>query len=183
MAIRSESRRALVAELFMGFAATFLFAPSLHAQTATEPALHHRGSADSASHAPPGSKLSGASTLPADVSGEYEIDEANSVVQITIEGNRLTGYITKLVDEKSSLTFFFDQTSLGGNRLAFTTKQVHGTWYSFEGTIIRGDSKTKQESGFYRLKGTWIAHDNAAKNQSTSMVSLKSTPRSNSRPD
>ncbi len=183
MAIRGRSRRAFVAELFVALAAMFLFAPSPQAQTATEPALHHRGSADSPSHALPGSKLSGASTLPADVSGEYEIDEADSVVQITIEGNRLTGYVTKLVDEKSSLTFFFDQTSLGGNRVAFTTKQVHGTWYSFEGAIVRGDAKTKQESGFYRLKGTWIAHDAAAKNQSTSMVNLKSTPRSNSRTD
>jgi hypothetical protein len=183
MAIRDGSRQAFVAELFVAMIAMFLFAPSLHAQTATEPALHHRGSADSPSHAPPGSKLSGVSTLPADVSGEYEIDEANSVVQITIEGNRLMGYVTKLVDEKNSLTFFFDQTSLGGDRLAFTTKQVHGTWYSFEGTIVRGDAKTKQESGFYRLKGTWIAHDDAAKNKSTSTVSLKSTPRSNSRPD
>ena len=107
------------------------------------------------------------------------LDETGSVVQITIENGVLDGYISKLTEQQTSaLTYFFDRTTIDGDRLTFTTKQVHGIWYSFDGEIVRSDaSRSKQETGFYRLKGTWVTHDEVGKSQSTSMVSLKSTPR------
>jgi hypothetical protein len=156
------------------------------AQTATEPTLHQRGSGtaqNSNSVAPVMStgKQKGTSTLPQSAQGEFMLDETGSVVQITIENGILDGYISKLVEgQTASLTYFFDHTLIKDKRLTFTTKQIHGTWYSFDGTIVRGDAASKQETGFYRLKGTWIVHDEAGKNQSTSTVSLKSTPRSGS---
>ncbi len=151
------------------------------AQTATEPALHHRSSgADSGNGvtAQPGGKQRGTSTLPASAQGEYMLDETGSVVQITIENGILDGYISKLTEQQTSaLTYFFDRTTINGDRLTFTTKQIHGIWYSFDGAIVRSDVSNRQETGFYRLKGTWVMHDEVGKSQSTSTVSLKSTPR------
>jgi hypothetical protein len=119
--------------------------------------------------------------LPASAEGEYMLDETGSVVQITIEKGVLDGYVSRLVEgQTASLTYFFDRTTINGDRLTFTTRQVHGIWYSFDGTIVRSDVPSRQETGFYRLKGTWVTHDEAAKSQSTSMISLKSTPRGSS---
>ena len=106
------------------------------------------------------------------------LDETGSVVQITIENGILDGYISNLTEQQTSaLTYFFDRTTINGDRLTFTTKQIHGIWYSFDGVIVRSDARSKQETGFYRLKGTWVTHDEVGKSQSTSIVSLKSTPR------
>jgi hypothetical protein len=152
--------------------------PTVLAQVTADPSLHHRSETSQNPTTASGGKQRGTSTLPADASGEYMIDESGSVVQITIENGRLDGYISKLVDgQTSSLTFFFDRTTLGGDRLTFATKQVHGIWYSFDGTIVRGNAQSKQQDGYYRLKGAWVTHDEVQKSQSDSMISLKSTPR------
>ena len=160
-------------------ALVLMLVPAALAQTATDPALHHRGDTSAQGQLTASGKQRGSSTLPASASGEYMINEAGSVVQITIENGVLDGYISKLLEgQTSSVTYFFDRTTINGDRLTFTTKQVHGIWYSFDGEIVRGDaSRSKQEDGYYRLKGTWVTHDEAQKSQSTSAVSLKSTPR------
>jgi hypothetical protein len=149
------------------------------AQATTDPALHRRS--DASAQAQPGAaagKQRGTSTLPADASGEYMIDEEGSVVEITIENGVLDGYVSKLVEGPTSfLTYFFDHTTINGNRLTFTTKEVHGIWFSFDGAIVRGDAQSRQKDGYYRLKGTWMTHDDPQKSQSSSTVSLKSTPR------
>ncbi len=156
------------------------------AQTATEPALQHRGSGsgqNSVTVQPnmPSGKQHGTSTLPESASGEYMLDETGSVVQITIEKGVLDGYISKLTEQQTSaMTYFFDRTTIHGDQLTFTTKQVHGVWYSFSGAIVRGDAQSMRETGFYRLKGTWTMHDEAGKDQSISTVNLKSTPREES---
>jgi hypothetical protein len=106
--------------------------------------------------------------------GEYALDEDGSVVQITIEQNRLSGYVTEM-DGGTALTLLFDFTTVDGNRLSFTTKPVHGVRYSFAGTIVRGDATDRSQSGFYRLVGDWTTHRDAER--STKRVSLKSTPR------
>lgn len=160
-----------------------IWASAAVAQTATEPALQHRGSGsgqNSVTVQPnmPSGKQHGTSTLPESASGEYMLDETGSVVQITIEKGVLDGYISKLTEQQTSaLTYFFDRTTIHGNHLTFITKEIHGIWFSFDGTIVRDDGQSMQQNGFYRLKGTWVTHDEVAKAQSTSTVSLKSTPR------
>ena len=163
-------------------AVLLLWASSAVAQTASEPALHHRTANDSApdksSAVQPSGKQKGTSTLPESAQGEFMLDETGSVVQITIENGILDGYISKNLDGQSaSLTYFFDRTTINGDRLTFTTRQVHGIWFSFEGTIVHGDAASKQATGFYRLKGTWVVHNESDKSQSTSTVSFRSTPR------
>lgn len=140
-----------------------------------DPSLHHRNDTAQQAKPPAVAKLSGISSLPPDASGEYMIDQQGSVIEITIENNRLDGYITKLVEGESSLTFFFDQTTLGGRQIRFTTKQVHGMWYSFDGLITRGQALSTSETGFYLLRGALVLHSGAQ--QETENVSYRSTPR------
>ncbi|HTY82649.1 MAG TPA: hypothetical protein VMB19_00445 [Silvibacterium sp.] len=166
--------RSFAVVLLLGSAACF-------AQETTSPELHHRtpGAADPASPGVPSGKQRGTSTLPDSASGEYMLDETGSVVQITVDNGVLDGYISKVVEgQTTALTYFFDRTTIDGNHLTFTTRHVHGIWYSFDGDIVRGDVPTKQENGFYRLKGAWVMHADAGQTQSTSRVSFKSTPRS-----
>jgi hypothetical protein len=166
--------------LHAGFTVVCALLPlSVTAQTGTQqldPSLHRRSDTAPQTKPPVVAKLSGISSLPPDASGEYMIDEEGSVVQITIEDNRLTGYITKLVERESTLTFFFDQTTLGGKQIRFTTKQVHGMWYSFDGVIMRGEAASEAETGFYLLRGTLVLH--SGNQQETMNVSYRSTPRS-----
>jgi hypothetical protein len=172
--VRSKEQlvRVVVAALLL------TFVPPAGAQTVTDPALHHRGDTPAQGQPSASGKQRGTSMLPASASGEYMMDETGSVVQITIDNGVVDGYISKLTEEQTSaLTYFFNRTTIDGDRLTFTTKEVHGIWYSFDGEIIRDASHSKQENGYYRLKGTWVTHDETQKSQSTSTVNLKSTPR------
>jgi hypothetical protein len=148
------------------FNTAFLFP----AFAATAPVLHQRCEADQPSQA----TAKGFSSLPEEASGEYVLDRAGSVIQITIEQNRLTGYVTKMA-HGTALTLFFDRTTLAGNHLSFTTKTVHGLRYSFIGTIVRVDASSAAQSGFYRLAGGWTTYRNDGRE--TVKVNLLSTPR------
>lgn len=161
--------------------------PLSPAQSAADPALKHRDATPAPAPAP--KSKPGVSTLPDDASGEYLIDGNGSTVEITIEGGRVSGYVTKLGDEGSSdkdvpVTFFFTEAAVNGHRITFTTRQVHGHWFSFEGTIERGDPQTlRAENGFYRLIGTWTTHEVAGARQYAEHVNYQSTPRSGSDAD
>ena len=78
----------------------------------------------------------------------------------------LSGFITRLGDRESDegtpLTFFFATSRLSGQRLAFTTRQVHGVWFSFEGTIVRGSARSRDQQGYYLLQGRLVMHDVAS---------------------
>lgn len=131
-------------------------------QQATRPILHQRSESQDHASAPAKNPSGHESTLPDDVSGEYEFGKLNNWIEIDIRRNRLSGYITRLGDAESDtntpLTYFFDRTSLDGSQIEFETKVVHGIWYSFHGTIFRGDGKTRQDEGYYVLHGVLIEH-------------------------
>jgi hypothetical protein len=146
-----------------------LFLPAAVAQTS--PVLRQRGPD---SQSPPAHVAKGVSTVPDTALGEYALDEDGSVVQITIERNRLSGYVTEM-EHGTALTLLFDSTTVDGNRLFFTTRPVHGVRYSFAGAIVRGDATDRAQSGFYRLVGDWTTYRDAER--MTKRVSLKSTPR------
>ena len=159
--------------------AVVVLSTNVFAQTASDPTLHKRSDTPPAKPAPSG-QHAGHSTLPEDASGEYLLDESGSVVQITLEEKgRLSGYVSKMGDDHVPMTFFFDQSRSDGNGISFTTKKLHGYWYSFEGEITRGDPQiTKAEDGYYRLRGGWMVHNDIQQTQESTRVSLKSTPRS-----
>jgi hypothetical protein len=127
------------------------------------------------------------STLPPDASGEYLIDEAGSTVEVTLEAGKISGYVTRMGDEQSDkdtpLTFFFDQVTIMGHHLTFTTKKVHGIWYAFDGAIERGEAKAaRDQNGYFRMTGAWTARNDARNSQSREQVNFKSTPREAGKP-
>jgi hypothetical protein len=159
--------------------AMLLFLPlSLHAQSATEPALHHRGD-PSTTDRPVVVKQGKVNTaIPEEASGEYMLGHPGELIEITMQFGELSGYISRQGDGESDsgtpLTFFFEQASVRGPELKFTTRQIHGIWYSFQGTIVRGPGKARSDDGYYLLTGELIQHDNAQKTEARRTVSLKS---------
>jgi hypothetical protein len=147
------------------------FSQGAWTQSQNAPVLHQRSEDEQSL---PSGAAKGHSTLPDDVSGEYELDESGSVVQITIDHGRLTGYVTEM-DLGTALTLFFDAAAVEGTRLSFTTRTVHGLRYSFAGTVMRGEAAAESESGYYVLAGDWTTYRNSGRK--TERVSLKSTPR------
>lgn len=141
-------------------------------QTATT--LKQRGASAPQTAPAPTDYAKGYSTLPDQASGEYELDNNGSVVQITVEQNQLSGYVTKM-DGGSALTLFFQHTRIQGSRVSFTTQIVHGLSYAFTGSVTRGDEESASKTGYYRLAGQWTAYHDGG--HETRSVNLKSTPR------
>ena len=164
-------RTAIAALLLLSFS-------SLYAQSLSKPALHHRGDLDTTDRPIVIKQSKTNSLIPEDASGEYMLGHPGEVVEITMQFGELSGYISRQGDGESDsgtpLTFFFDQTSVKGQELKFTTRQIHGIWYSFQGTIARGPGKTREEDGYYLLMGDLIEHNAVQKTESRRTVSLKS---------
>ncbi len=145
-------------------AQTTMQTPELRQRTQTARASA-TAAADQKPQQSPASAASSApsTTLPADVSGAYAFDRANESIEVDIDRRgKLTGYITRLGDEETDsntpLTYFFDHTAVQGDQLQFETKVVHGLWYSFMGTIVRGSGQTRDDEGYYILRGTLSVH-------------------------
>ncbi|MGH9601469.1 MAG: hypothetical protein ACRD24_03680, partial [Terriglobales bacterium] len=92
-----------------------------------------------------------------DISGTYSFLKEGEYVQINLEDNRVTGFVSRFGELDSDLgaflDHFFEKASLTGSKLSFTTKKTHGVWFEFAGTVERGLAKTPAEEGYYVLKG------------------------------
>jgi hypothetical protein len=150
-------------------------APPLWGQTGNtpQPVLHRRGY--NQVNDPMDTRSSGRTLLPPEASGEYALG-TGEIVEVELQPDHLTGYITRLGDRESDegtpLTFFFATSRLAGQQLSFTTRQVHGVWFSFEGTIVRGNAPSRNQQGYYLLQGRLVLHDVASQTQQARMVSL-----------
>ena len=138
-----------------------------------QPVLHHRGYSELEDEMD--TRSSGRTILPLEASGEYTLG-TGEFVDVELQPDRLTGYITRLGDRESDegtpLTFFFATSRLSGQRFSFTTRQVHGVWFSFEGTIVRGNAQSRAQQGYYLLEGQLVLHDVASQTKQTRNVSL-----------
>ena len=116
------------------------------------------------------------STLPSEASGEYLMGRAGDVIEIILDSNGLTGYISMIgktdKDKDAALTYFFEETQLNAKSLMFTTKPVHGAYYSFDGTIVRGPAPTRTKEGYYLLQGTLTLHNTADRSEVPKRVAL-----------
>jgi hypothetical protein len=141
--------------------------------TAPQPVLHRRSYLDDPLDI--GTRSTGRTVLPVEASGEYLLG-SSGMVEVDLQPDRLSGYITRLGDRESDegtpLTFFFATSRLSGQRLSFTTRQVHGVWFSFDGTIVRGPAQSRGQQGYYLLEGQLVLHDVASRTQQARMVSL-----------
>jgi hypothetical protein len=99
-----------------------------------------------------------ANTPAEDISGMYSFLKEGEFVQLNVEKTEFSGYISRLGDSDSDrgvfLDQFFEQASIRGHDVSFTTKPVHGVWFEFKGRYQRGAAKTKVEDGYYVLRGT-----------------------------
>jgi len=120
-----------------------------------------------------------------DYSGMYSFLREGEFIQITIEekGN-VSGFISRFGETESDKNTFLDQFfqtgKLNGNQLTFTTKPVHSSWFTFEGTIGRGDAKTEEEQGYYVIQGKLRRFQTSAEKKTTEetrTVQFKSFPR------
>lgn len=115
--------------------------PSLQAQTKA-------GHQDSASAAGPSE----------DISGMYSFLNDGEFLQISLDKNGASGYISRMGDLESDRGIFLDQffskASVQGHDVVFTTKQIHGVWFEFKGRFDRGPAKTRSNDGYYVLRGT-----------------------------
>ena len=151
---------------------------NVRAQSTSDPSLRHRGDPSTTDHPVVVKHGKFNSAIPEDASGEYMLGKPGELVQITMQFGELSGYISRQGDGDSDsgtpLTFFFDKASVQGQEILFTTRQIHGIWYSFDGTIVRGPGKTHDEDGYYLLTGELIEHDAIRRTESRRSVSLKS---------
>ena len=126
-----------------------------------------------------------ASSPGADYSGTYSFLRDGEFVQVTVEDHgRVTGFVSRFGDPESDrgvfLDHFFKSGKLGANQLAFTTDTVHGVSFEFQGTVERGEGKSRGDEAYYVLKGTLVESttDEAKKTSSRSReVALKSFPQ------
>ena len=88
----------------------------------------------------------------------YTFLKEGEFLQINLDQNGVSGYISRQGDLDSDrgafLDQFFTQASVHGHDVAFTTKPVHGVWFEFKGRFDRGPAKTRKEDGYYVVRGT-----------------------------
>lgn len=93
-----------------------------------------------------------------DISAMYSFLNEGEFLQINIEGDAVSGYVSRMgsvdSDRGSFLDQFFDNASIQGHDVAFVTKVIHGVWYEFKGRFDRGAGRTKGDDGYYVLRGT-----------------------------
>ncbi len=135
------------------------------------------------------SRRNAPSTPADDISGMYSFLKEGEFIQINLEEGRVTGYISRLGDSDSDrgvfLDQFFDQASIQGHEVSFTTKPLHGIWYEFKGKYERGPAKTKAEDGYYLLRGTLKEYSTGADKKTVSRsreVELKSLGQPDDQP-
>jgi len=121
-----------------------------------------------------------------DYSGMYTFLREGEFVQVTVEDEgKVSGFISRFGDSETDkdnfLDQFFETGKLESGHLSFTTKNVHGTWFTFEGTLQRGQGKRPDEEGYYVIRGTLNRFQSDADKKNTTQTSrrveFKSFPR------
>ncbi len=108
-----------------------------------------------------------------DISGMYSFVKEGEFLQITLDRNSVTGYISRLGESDSDNGVFLDQfflkADVQGHDVSFTTRPLHSVWYEFSGKFSRGPGKTKGDDGYYILRGTLkeLTSNNAEKTVSS----------------
>jgi hypothetical protein len=122
---------------------------------------------------PPNQSDSSKATHPAeDISGMYSFLKEGELLQINLDKDGVTGYVSRMgeleSDRGSFLDHFFTKAAVEGHAVTFITRQVHGVWFEFKGKFDRGPGKTKNQDGYYVLRGTLIEYTAGADKSVTS---------------
>ena len=81
-----------------------------------------------------------------DYSGMYTFLREGEFIQLTVEEEgKVTGFISRFgdsdADKNEFLDQFFETGKLDTGHLTFATKNVHGSWFTFDGTVGRGTAR------------------------------------------
>jgi hypothetical protein len=121
-----------------------------------------------------------------DYSGMYSFLREGEFIQVTVEEQgKVSGFISRFgdsdTDKNEFLDQFFESGKLESSHLTFTTKNVHGTWFTFDGTVGRGTGKKPDQEGYYVIRGSLNRFRSNADNKNTTQdsrrVEFKSFPR------
>ena len=96
-------------------------------------------------------------TAAEDISGTYTFLKEGEFVQINLEQNGVSGYISREGELESDrgefLDQFFSKATINGHDISFTTKPVHGVWFEFKGRFERGPVNSKAKDAYYIIHG------------------------------
>jgi hypothetical protein len=156
------------------------------AQQPENPALQHRPAGTPADQSVKVTLEGGKTVLPDDAFGLYRYadreGEFGEGLQVNQQFGEVSGYFSVSTGSKSHgklLTYFLSEVE-GGNpsgkgHFSFTTRQVHGIWYTFDGRVFRGKAANPIEDGYYLMNGTLTIHDDVQKTTQNTTVGLKLT--------
>jgi hypothetical protein len=118
------------------------------------------------------SKPAAAENSPAeDFSGMYSFLKEGEFIQITLDKDGASGYISRQGDQDSDRGVFLDQwfstISVKGYDVSFATKPLHSVWFEFKGAFSRGTAKSKSQDGYYLLRGQLTEHTTGPDNKNT----------------
>jgi hypothetical protein len=124
------------------------------------------------------------SVLPQDAFGLYRYadrqGEFGEGLQLNQQFGEVSGYFSVSAGAHSHgklTTYFLSEVSGGGaeGHFTFTTRQIHGVWYSFDGKVFRGSGANPTEDGYYLMNGTLTTHDDQQNTTQNAKINLKLT--------
>jgi hypothetical protein len=119
----------------------------------------------------------GATDFPADAAGFYRFRDDAQGVRIVSHDGDISGYLLKFgkgsSDKDMVLGYLFSDVAGNRNRLYFTTRQVHGVWYGFEGQVVPHRGLNHSDPANYILQGTLTMHDEAQQAIESATVRLR----------
>jgi hypothetical protein len=120
----------------------------------------------------------GAPDFPEDAAGFYRFHDPVQGVQIIAHSGEISGYLLKLgkggSDKGLVLGYEFSDVAGDQHQLWFTTRQVHGIWYGFEGRVVERHRLSQSAAGDYILQGTLTMHDESQQTTEQETVKLRS---------
>jgi hypothetical protein len=103
--------------------------------------------------------------IPQEAWGHYTFGRELDLLEIDLEPQGLSGYITLLGDKAlkgpdkgAPLTFFFAKSRVGGDSVYFLTQQIHRVSYEFSGTLQSALPHDKTLLVDYALSGALTVH-------------------------
>jgi hypothetical protein len=92
-------------------------------------------------------------------SGMYSFLQDGEFVQVDfLPDGKISGFVSRYGDLESDKGAFLDHFiktgAWKGKQLSFETAPVHGVWFAFKGMVERGPAKTRNDEGYYVLRGT-----------------------------
>ena len=94
-----------------------------------------------------------------DMTAKYHFLSADDTLAILDEEGRLKGYIeVAQPDEESEDVLSYDivEGSRKKSHVEFRTNRIHGKFYRFSGTVVRGKGHEPKEPDYFRLTGDLV---------------------------